>query len=98
MWGLVMIDDELDQEQIEAIEDGDEVAEVFDAGPDSDDPEDINEQDELPVSKNVAKPSVEEDPLPNVEEKRKEREALARAMDEFLAKGGKIQTLQSEEK
>lgn len=92
-----MIDDELDQEQIEAIDDGDEVAEVFDAGPDSDEPEDINEQDELPVAKNITKPSVEEDQLPNVEEKRKEREALERAMEEFLAKGGKIQTLQAED-
>lgn len=91
-----MIDDELDQEEVDAIDDeGDEI-EVFDAGPDRDEPEDINEQDEPPVSKGAGKPSADVEELPSIEEKQKEREALERAMEEFLARGGKIQSLDPE--
>lgn len=93
-----MIDDELDQEEIDAVDDGEVEVEVFNAGPDSDEPEDINEQDEIPVSgKGASKPAVDEEELPSIEEKQKERDALAKAMEEFLAKGGKIQTLDSEQ-
>ena len=33
--------------------------------------------------------------LPRVEAKNKERDALARAMEEFLAKGGKVQEVEA---
>lgn len=88
-----MIEDEdLEQEEL----DDADAQEEIDAynGPDSDEPEDINEQDELPKpTKKNSKPSLEEEELPNIEAKQKEREALELAMQEFLAKGGKIETL-----
>ena len=42
----------------------------------------------LPSSAGAA--AVEEE-LPSIEAKQKERDALARAMEEFLARGGKVQ-------
>jgi 2C-methyl-D-erythritol 2,4-cyclodiphosphate synthase len=41
-------------------------------------------------AKGKAKASVSVDELPSVEAKNKERDALARAMEEFLARGGKV--------
>ena len=35
------------------------------------------------------------DDLPSVEAKNKERDALARAMEEFLSKGGKVQEVEA---
>ena len=65
-------------------------------GPDSDEAEDINERDEEPVTKKVSKvSSLEAEDLPNVEAKQKDRDALERAMEEFLSRGGKIQALES---
>jgi uncharacterized protein (DUF1330 family) len=34
--------------------------------------------------------------LPSVEAKNKERDALAKAMEEFLARGGKVQEVESQ--
>ena len=41
-----------------------------------------------------AKVVVEEEELPSVEAKQKDRDALARAMEEFLARGGKVQEVE----
>jgi len=38
--------------------------------------------------------AVEPDELPSLEAKQKEREALARAMEEFLARGGQVQEVE----
>jgi hypothetical protein len=38
---------------------------------------------------------VSVDDLPSVEAKNKERDALARAMEEFLSKGGKVQEVEA---
>ena len=35
------------------------------------------------------------DDLPSIEAKNKERDALARAMEEFLSKGGKVQEVEA---
>ncbi|NAT17397.1 hypothetical protein CU663_22260, partial [Pseudomonas syringae pv. actinidifoliorum] len=43
------------------------------------------------AAKGKAKAAVSVDELPSVEAKNKERDALARAMEEFLARGGKVQ-------
>lgn len=87
-----MIEDEdLEQEDLD-----DPDVEDVDAynGPDSDEPEDINEQDELPkATKKSSKPALDEEELPSIEAKQKDREALERAMQEFLARGGKVETL-----
>lgn len=93
-----MIDD-LEPEDAEDLEEQEDEAVDAYNGPDSDEPEDINEQDELPVTgKKIAKPTLEEEELPNIEAKQKDREALERAMQEFLARGGKIQSVDSESK
>lgn len=90
-----MIDDDLDHEALDDEEVGVSINEFN--GPDKDEAEDINELDEEPVTKKVAKiTSLEDEELPNVEAKQKEREALERAMQEFLSKGGRIQTLEAE--
>lgn len=90
-----MIDDDLDHEALDDEEVGVSIDEFN--GPDKDEAEDINELDEEPVTKKVAKiTSLEDEELPNVEAKQKEREALERAMQEFLSKGGRIQTLEAE--
>ncbi|OPA82870.1 hypothetical protein BFW86_28045 [Pseudomonas fluorescens] len=55
--------------------------------------EDVDESvgdDAAPKAKGKAKAAVSVDELPSVEAKNKERDALARAMEEFLAKGGKV--------
>lgn len=94
-----MIDDDLEQENDDDIEEQDDEGVDSYNGPDSDEPEDINEQDEIPTTnKKIGKPVAEEEELPNIEAKQKDRDALERAMQEFLAKGGKIQTLDSENK
>jgi hypothetical protein len=38
--------------------------------------------------------AVEVDELPSIEAKQKERDALARAMEEFLSRGGKVQEVE----
>lgn len=93
-----MIDDELEQDDMDAMDDEDGVPESFNAGPDSDEPEDVNEQDEISTSskKGAGKPVPELEELPSIEAKQKDRDELERAMQEFLARGGKIQSVDSE--
>lgn len=84
-----MSDEELEQEELESAEedDGDELAaaEVDDAE------DDDGESDERVVPTKKVKAAAEVDELPSLEAKQKEREALARAMEEFLARGGRVQ-------
>ncbi|MCK9534695.1 MAG: hypothetical protein M0Q98_08395 [Pseudomonas sp.] len=42
-----------------------------------------------------AKAVISADDLPSVEAKQKERDALAKAMEEFLARGGKVQEVEN---
>ncbi|AZE58208.1 hypothetical protein C4K03_6101 [Pseudomonas synxantha] len=86
-----MSDDDLEQDDLEVgdeddTEDGLEVAA-------EDVAEDVDESvgdDVAPKAKGKAKAAVSVDELPSVEAKNKERDALARAMEEFLARGGKV--------
>ena len=48
----------------------------------------------LAVSMAAAKAAAEEEELPSVEAKQKDRDALARAMEEFLNRGGKVQEIE----
>ena len=41
-----------------------------------------------------AKAAVDVEELPSIEAKQKERDALARAMEEFLSRGGKVQEVE----
>ena len=50
--------------------------------------------DEAPAPGKKAKAAVVEEELPSVEAKQKERDALAKAMEEFLSRGGKVQEIE----
>jgi hypothetical protein len=83
-----MSDEELEQDELEGAEDeGEELATAADD--DGDDADDDGEVRAAPGKK--AKAAVELEELPSIEAKQKERDALARAMEEFLARGGKVQ-------
>jgi hypothetical protein len=84
-----LIEDGLDDE-----EDGEELAA---SGPDDDgsDVADDSPEASATPTKGKAKAAVSVDELPSVEAKNKERDALARAMEEFLSRGGKIQEVEA---
>ena len=91
-----MSDDDLEQDDLEVgdeddTEDGLEVA----AEDVAEDVDDSVGDDVAPKAKGKAKAAVSVDELPSVEAKNKERDALARAMEEFLAKGGKVQEVEA---
>ncbi|POD21201.1 hypothetical protein I9H08_00515 [Pseudomonas syringae pv. syringae] len=78
------------EDDLEGEEDGEELA----AAP-GDDPVEVDDDVPAPVAKGKAKAAVSVDELPSVEAKNKERDALARAMEEFLARGGKVQEVEA---
>ena len=91
-----MSDDDLENDELEVgdeddTEDGLEVA----AEDVAEDVDDSVGDDAAPKAKGKAKAAVSVDELPSVEAKNKERDALARAMEEFLAKGGKVQEVEA---
>ncbi|WP_397450555.1 transcriptional regulator SutA [Pseudomonas sp. NA-150] len=90
-----MSDDDNDDlvDDLEGEEDGEELAAAGgeDDGPEIDDSADAS----ATPAKGKAKAAVSVDELPSVEAKNKERDALARAMEEFLAKGGKVQEVEA---
>ncbi|MDY7567093.1 hypothetical protein QN400_04780 [Pseudomonas sp. RTC3] len=84
-----MSDDDNDEmvDDLEGEEDGEELAAAAeDDGADADDSIEAS----VTPTKGKAKAAVSVDELPSVEAKNKERDALARAMEEFLSKGGKV--------
>ena len=89
-----MSDEELEQDDLEgADEDDGEELEAADAGDDGeDDGSDAVEPGSKPSKKAKAAEEVVE--LPSVEAKQKERDALAKAMEEFLARGGAVQEIE----
>lgn len=84
-----MSNEELEQEELESVDDAEELAVAADAD------DDIEENmDELPVATKKSKVSVEEETEPHtIEAKQRERDALAKAMEAFFAKGGKVQEI-----
>ena len=89
-----MSDENLEHDELEGADEdeGEGLAVVAD---DVDD--DIGNDDDLPTAKGKAKAktkaAVSVDELPSLEAKQKERDALERAMKEFLSRGGKIQEI-----
>ncbi len=85
-----MSDEELEQDELEAADedDGEELAAADDG--ESDDEGEVA----APSGKGKAKAAVEVEEMPSIEAKQKERDALARAMEEFLARGGKVQEVE----
>ena len=88
-----MSDEELEQDELEGADEdeGEELAAADDGDAESSD------ADEAPSSSGggkKAKAAVEEEELPSIEAKQKERDALAKAMEEFLSRGGKVQEIE----
>lgn len=90
-----MSDEDLEQDELEgADEDEAQELEAADDGASDDNDDDGDDGDGIPAakkSKAKVKAAVDVEALPSVEAKQKERDALARAMDEFLSRGGKVQ-------
>ncbi|MED7670879.1 hypothetical protein GXB78_27125 [Pseudomonas moraviensis subsp. stanleyae] len=88
-----MSDDDLENDDLE-VGDEDEAEEGLEAAA-----EDVVEDDggdtPAPAAKGKAKAAVSVDELPSIEAKNKERDALAKAMEEFLARGGKVQEVEA---
>jgi hypothetical protein len=87
-----MSDEELEQDDLESGEEEDEALpadDVEDSDSDSDDGE------QTPAKGKKAKAAVEPDELPSVEAKQRERDALNKAMEEFLSRGGRVQEIEA---
>ncbi|GAB3485180.1 transcriptional regulator SutA [Azotobacter salinestris] len=86
-----MSDEELEQEELEAgeEEEGEELSAADEAVGEEDDG-----SDRVAVSGKKSKNVAEVDEMPSIEAKQKDREALAKAMEEFLARGGKVQEVE----
>lgn len=98
-----MFDDELETDDLDVVDDSDldtddislddvEDTDEIDDGEIDDSLDDGSDAVVAPVrAKTKAKTAINEDDLPSVEAKQKERDALAKAMEEFLSRGGKVQ-------
>ncbi len=87
-----MSDEDLEQDELEGADEneGEELA----AADDGDDGDEAGDE-VVPAGKSKAKAkAVDVEELPSIEAKQKERDALARAMEEFLARGGKVQEVE----
>lgn len=89
-----MSDEDLEHDELDGADEED--SEELATADDGDSGDDGDGDDEVaPVSKSKkAKAAVEVEDLPSVEAKQKERDALARAMEEFLSRGGKVQEVE----
>ena len=90
-----MSDDDLEHDELESADEdeGEELA----AADDGSDGDGDGDDEIVPAAKGKAKAkaAVDADDLPSVEAKQKERDALARAMEEFLSRGGKVQEVEA---
>jgi|SRR3990167_2759080 hypothetical protein len=91
-----MSDDDLEHDELEGADEdeGEELA-AADDGVSDDDGDADDEIVPAAKGKAKAKAAVDVDELPSVEAKQKERDALARAMEEFLSRGGKVQEVEA---
>lgn len=87
-----MSDEDLEQDDLEGADedDGEELA----AADDGDSSDDEGDGEVVASGKKSKAKAVEVDEMPSIEAKQKERDALARAMEEFLARGGKVQEVE----
>ncbi|HKM36496.1 MAG TPA: hypothetical protein VJY83_02520 [Thiopseudomonas sp.] len=85
---------DVDDLDIDDVDDVDDVDVDVDDG-DIDDTVDDGSDAVVKPARAKAKAAVKEDDLPSVEAKKKERDALAQAMEEFLARGGKVQEVEN---
>ncbi|MGY4491745.1 transcriptional regulator SutA [Pseudomonas sp. TE3610] len=88
-----MSDDDLENDELE-VGDEDDTEEGLEAAAE-DVADDSGDDAPAPTAKGKSKAAVSVDELPSIEAKNKERDALARAMEEFLARGGKVQEVEA---
>ncbi|VVN02376.1 Transcriptional regulator SutA [Pseudomonas fluorescens] len=88
-----MSDDDLETDDLE-VGDEDEADDGLEAAAD-DGAEDAGDDTPVPAAKGKSKAAVTVDDMPSMEAKQKERDALARAMEEFLNRGGKVQEVEA---
>lgn len=89
-----MSNEELEQDDdLEGL--ADEDSDVDDVVSDVDDDDSTGDDEpEAPVRARKGKAkALDDEPVPSLEAKQKERDELARAMEEFLARGGKVQKI-----
>ncbi|MDO9625204.1 MAG: transcriptional regulator SutA [Pseudomonas sp.] len=87
-----MSDEDLEQDELEGADEdtGEEMAAADDVDSGGDDGDEV-----VSTSKTKAKAkAVNVEELPSVEAKQKDRDALARAMEEYLARGGTVQEVE----
>ncbi|MHB2141599.1 transcriptional regulator SutA [Pseudomonas monsensis] len=89
-----MSDDDLENDDLE-VGDEDEAEDGLEAAADDVAEDDGGDDTPVPAAKGKAKAVVSVDELPSIEAKNKERDALAKAMEEFLARGGKVQEVEA---
>lgn len=101
-----MIDDELETQELESddsaidaddldIDDVDDIDDDVDDDSVEEDSVDDGSDAVVTPSRVKSKAAVSADELPSVEAKQKERDALAKAMEDFLARGGKVQEVEN---
>jgi len=89
-----MSDEELEQDDLDVSEDdGGEELDAADDGDASDD-EGTDSERATPTPKKAKAKAVEFEELPSLEAKQRERDELARAMEEYLARGGRVQEVE----
>jgi hypothetical protein len=85
-----MSDEDLEQDELEGADEG--------SGEEMAAADDVDNGDDEVVSsgksKTKVKAAVSVEELPSIEAKQKDRDALARAMEEYLARGGKVQEVE----
>ncbi|WP_172148500.1 MULTISPECIES: transcriptional regulator SutA [Pseudomonas] len=88
-----MSDEDLEQDELEGADEdsGEEMAAADDVDSGDDDGDEIVSTGK---SKTKVKAAVNVEELPSIEAKQKDRDALARAMEEYLARGGKVQEVE----
>ncbi|MDU9391065.1 transcriptional regulator SutA [Pseudomonas japonica] len=88
-----MSDDDLENDDLE-VGDDEEGDEGLEAAAD-DVADDSGDDSPAPAAKGKSKAAVSVDEMPSMEAKQKERDALAKAMEDFLARGGKVQEVEA---
>lgn len=90
-----MSDDDLEQDDLE-VGDEEDTDEGLEAGAEDVAADDSSDDGDAPApSGKGKKAAVAVDEMPSLEAKQKERDALAKAMEEFLARGGKVQEVEA---
>ena len=94
--GVDMNDEELEQEDLEmSNEDGEELNDaVEEADEDEAEGDVIVDSAERVTPTKKSKTADETEDLPTPEAKQRERDEIARAMEDFLARGGKVQEIE----